>query len=66
MFIPCYNINSVCSNKNTIKKEFNLPNMYSPLAVETINVVMFEKSVNKYFILPKKPLLVHDADFFLG
>lgn len=37
MFIPCYDINKVCSNKNTIEKEFNLPNMYSPLAVEADN-----------------------------
>lgn len=37
MFIPCNNINKVCSNKNINEKEFNLPNMYSPLAVEADN-----------------------------
>lgn len=30
---------------------------------ETINLLSSEKSVNRYFIIPKKTKLVGDADF---
>lgn len=53
MFIFCYNINSVCSNKNIIEKEFNLLNMYFFFVVEVDNKCGIVGIVRYFFRVSK-------------